>query len=175
MCRQVLTRLRAPLGAWAVRGNWENWRPSINERAFYESAGVHFLLNSSAPVGGLWLVGLDDEASGRPDLDAALRGVPRGAWTLALFHSPTYLDQAAGRCNIALAGHTHGGQVRLPFLGPLWLPRGCGRFVEGWYEERGTRMYVSRGIGTSILPIRFFCRPELDLITLTPVTPGDAS
>ena len=75
-------------------------------------------------------------------------------------------DRIAGKCDLALAGHTHGGQVRLPWLPPLWLPRGSGRFVEGWYEREGSQMYVCRGIGMSILPIRFFCRPELAVITV---------
>jgi uncharacterized protein len=67
-----------------------------------------------------------------------------------------------------LAGHTHGGQVRLPLVPVFWLPHGSGRFLEGWYTERGSKMYVSRGIGTSILPIRFRCPPELSIITLSP-------
>ena len=62
----------------------------------------------------------------------------------------------------------HTWQVRLPWLGPLWLPGDSGRFLEGWYERNGSRMYVSRGIGMSILPVRFLCRPELAIITLEP-------
>lgn len=166
--RELLARLHAPLGVWVVRGNWENWRPYRNERAFYASAGVNFLLNEARPVReGVWLVGLDDPSSGTPDLEAALRGVPLDAFTIAVFHAPAYFDdRVALRCPLALAGHTHGGQVRLPFVRPLWLPRGSGRFLEGWYEQGSSRMYVSRGVGTSMLPVRFFCRPELAIITL---------
>jgi len=72
----------------------------------------------------------------------------------------------ASRVNLCLTGHTHGGQVRLPFLKPLWLPKGCGRFVEGWYEELGSCIYVNRGLGTSLLPVRFLCRPEITFITI---------
>ena len=169
MCRALLSRLRAPLGVWVVRGNWENWRPVRGERAFYASAGVNFLLNEAHPAReDVWLVGLDDPSSGSPNLDAALKDVPPAAFTIALFHSPGYFNQVAGRCPLALAGHTHGGQVRLPFMPSLWLPRGSGKFLAGWYQRGGAQMYVSRGIGTSVLPVRFFCRPELAIITVEP-------
>ncbi len=167
MCRELLSRLRAPLGVWVVRGNWENWRPVRNERAFYASAGVNFLLNEARPVReGIWLVGLDDPSSGSPNLEAALKDVPTDAFTITLFHSPAYFDQVAGRCPLVLAGHTHGGQVRIPPLPVLWLPRGAGKYLAGWYRRRSSEMYLTRGIGTSILPIRFLCRPELAIITV---------
>ncbi len=165
-CRQLLSRLHAPLGVWLVRGNWENWRPVKGEHAFYASAGVHFLLNEARPVRrDVWIVGLDDPSTGSPNL-GALKDVPPSAFVIALFHSPSYFDQVAGRCPLALAGHTHGGQVRVPFLRPLWLPRGSGRFLAGWYDMSGSRMYVSRGVGTSVLPVRFRCRPELAILTV---------
>ena len=168
MCRTVLSRLRAPLGVWVVRGNWENWRPVTNERAFYQSTGVNFLLNENRQIGNrnLWIVGLDDAMSGRPDLETALAGVPPQAFTIALFHSPAYFDRIAGRCHLAFAGHTHGGQIKFPWLGPLWLPAGCGRYLAGWYEQQGSRMYVNRGIGTSIIHARFLSRPEIAIITV---------
>ncbi len=165
MCGEFLSRLHAPLGVWVVRGNWENWQPVRSERAFYASAGVNFLLNEARAVRpDVWLVGLDDPSSGTPNLEAALKGVPAGAFIIALFHSPAYFDEVAGYCPLALAGHTHGGQVRIPLVPPLWLPRGSGRYLAGWYRQGNAQMYVSRGIGTSILPIRFLCRPELAII-----------
>jgi uncharacterized protein len=168
-CRAFYQRLHAPLGVWFVRGNWENWKPVRRERAFYESAGVHLLLNAGQPLRpDVWIAGLDDPYSGTAKLETALAGAPPGAFTLLLFHSPGFFDQAASRVNLCLTGHTHGGQARLPFFPPLWLPGGCGRFIEGWYEESGSKMYVSRGLGMSVLPIRFFCRPELAFITIEP-------
>jgi predicted MPP superfamily phosphohydrolase len=167
--RQLYEQLHAPLGVWFVRGNWENSRPLHNERAFYQAAGVNLLVNSSASVRpDVWLAGLDDPESGVPRLDLALAGIPASAYTIVLFHSPFFFRDVAGRANLALAGHTHGGQVRIPFVKPLWLPRGSGQFLEGWYERGGTRMYVSRGLGTSGLPIRFHCRPEITIITIHP-------
>jgi predicted MPP superfamily phosphohydrolase len=70
---------------------------------------------------------------------------------------------------LALAGHTHGGQVRLPFWGPLWLAGGIGPYVQGWFSAAGSRIYVSRRLGTTLLPVRFACRPELAIISLQPM------
>ena len=165
--RVFLSRLHAPLGVWVVRGNWENMMPVSHEREFYSNAGAHLLLNTGREVReGVWLVGLDDPSSGSPDLSAALAAVPHDAFTIALFHAPGIFENSAGKFQLAFAGHTHGGQIRFPFLGPLWLPGGCGRFVEGWYEKNGSKMYVSRGLGTSILHFRFLCRPELAFVTI---------
>jgi predicted MPP superfamily phosphohydrolase len=168
-CRQVLRGLHAPLGVWVVRGNHEIWAPVEDEKGYYRSEGATILVNESTEVAdGVWIVGFDDAFAGSPDLDRALANIPQDAFKVALFHSPDFFDQVAGRCDVALSGHTHGGQVRLPLLNPFWLPPSCGRFVDGWYGQKGSRMYVSRGIGTSILPIRFLCRPEIAVIVLEP-------
>jgi predicted MPP superfamily phosphohydrolase len=167
--RPLLSRLHAPLGVWLVRGNGENEHPlpSHNEQEFYSKLGVHFLLNEARPIRpDVWLAGLDDPSSGTPNLDAALSTVPKYAYVIAAFHAPAFFDAVASRVPLVLAGHTHGGQVRLPFVPVFWLPRDSGRFLAGWYGERGSRMYVSRGIGTSFLPIRFRCRPEVSIITV---------
>jgi predicted MPP superfamily phosphohydrolase len=165
--RPLLSRLHAPLGVWLVRGNWENYRPLQNEWAFYSELGIHFLLNEARPIRrDIWIAGLDDPSNGTPNLDAALRTVPQRVYVIAAFHAPGFFDNVAGRVPLVLAGHTHGGQVRLPLVPVFWLPRGSGRFLAGWYAERGSRMYVSRGIGTSFLPMRFRCRPELSIITV---------
>jgi predicted MPP superfamily phosphohydrolase len=167
LCRPILSRLHAPLGVWAVPGNFENKRKLDNETAFYNSLNIHYLINSSQFVrSNLWVVGVDDAASGFPNLDAALAFVPQQAATLVLTHSPGYFRQAAGRCDLILAGHSHGGQIRLPFVGGLWFPKGVDGFTEGWFEKEKTRMYVSRGLGMVLLDVRLFCRPELVLITL---------
>lgn len=165
--RALLERLHAPLGVWMVRGNWELWRPAENAGEFFRSLGIHYLLNENAQLpDGLWLVGLDDPRAGQPDPERARAGVPAGAYTITLVHAPVIFDELVTHTNLVLAGHTHGGQVRLPFLPPLWLPGGTGDYVQGWYAKAGTRMYVSRGIGMSVLPVRFLCRPELTILTL---------
>jgi predicted MPP superfamily phosphohydrolase len=165
--RPLLSRLHAPLGVWLVRGNWENDRLPRDERAFYSQLGIHFLLNEASPIRpDVWIAGLDDPSTGTPILDTALKTVPQGAYVIAAFHAPAFFDTIAGQVPLVLAGHTHGGQVRLPLVPVFWLPAGSGRYLEGWYAERGSRMYVSRGIGTTFLPIRFLCLPELAIITV---------
>lgn len=169
---QLLSKLRAPLGVYATRGNWELWAPMEDEEGLYRKAGIQVLLNGSQKVAdSVWLVGLDDALAGEPDLSQAFTGLPPGAPCVALFHSPAIAGELGGRCPVALTGHTHGGQVRLPGVGALWLPPGSGPYEAGWYDVKGTRMYVSRGLGNSILDVRFLCRPELAIITLT----GDRS
>lgn len=169
--REVLRALtsKAPLGVVAVHGNWEHWRPVSDAERFYESVGVRFLGNDAARVrDDLWVVGLDDALAGEPDATKAFAKVPAGVARLAIFHSPVAAEGLAGRAQIALAGHTHGGQVRLPLFGAIWRPPGSGAFDHGWYDAGGARLYVSRGVGTSVLPVRFWCRPELAMITLQP-------
>jgi uncharacterized protein len=167
--KALYQRLHAPLGVWFARGNWENAKPLANEAAFYQSAGVHLLLNSGAQLRpDVWIAGLDDPRSGNPRVNDALAGAPPSAYTIMLFHSPGYFGHVEGKVKLVLAGHTHGGQVRLPFVKPFWLPGGSWPYVEGWYEGNGSKMYVSRGLGTSMLPIRFLCRPEVSFITIHP-------
>lgn len=160
--REVLRAMHAPLGVWAVLGNWEHWRPSGDERAFFRSAGARLLVDESARLrDDVWLVGMDDAMAGGPQPERAFRDVPPGVVTIALFHSPMAFDSTANRFDLAFAGHTHGGQVRLPFVGAWWRPYGSGDYDQGWYRRGRARMYVSRGLGTSILPVRWMCRPEL--------------
>jgi predicted MPP superfamily phosphohydrolase len=167
--RELIASLHAPLGIWMVRGNWENWRPISDEARVWEAAGAHLLVDQGRALrDDVWLVGLDDPLSGNPDLDGALRGAPAASFHLAAFHSPSLFPRIASRIDLALAGHTHGGQVRLPFVGALWLPPGSGEFVAGRYTSGAATLYVSRGIGTSVAPVRFFCRPELAIIDLLP-------
>ena len=172
-CLEVLKNMQAPLGVWIVLGNHENWTSQEVKKTYgefkdyFESAGTNFLFNSNRKIRyDLWILGLDDAMAGKPDMEAALVGVPENAYKICLFHSPAYFDEVAGKCDLVFAGHSHGGQVRLPFLKPLWLPKECDGYDKGWFEGVGSKMYVSRGIGTSIFPIRFNCRPEIAIITL---------
>ena len=171
--REVLGRLHAPLGVFVVRGNWENWNKPPNEASFYASVGATLLVNEGRLLRrDIWIAGLDDPMSGAADIGASQVGAPPDALRVVLFHSPEYFDDAAPKIDLAFAGHTHGGQVRIPLLGPLWMPPGSGRFLEGWYTTGSARMLVSRGVGTSLLPVRLFCPAEVAMVDIRPAAPA---
>jgi uncharacterized protein len=170
-----LRDLHPPFGIWAVLGNNDHWYPPAENdaavRTFFKDAGVALLVNQWGRLGKgldtLSLVGVDDPFSGYADLAAALKGTQRTPFAVLLTHSPQIIMQAdLMRFDLVLAGHTHGGQIRLPGIGALWLPVGSEDYESGWFYGQSAQMYVSRGVGTSILPFRFFCRPEIALITL---------
>jgi predicted MPP superfamily phosphohydrolase len=175
---QFLTALRdlkPAFGIWSVLGNYDHWHPLAPSkdsiRQFYNDAGAALLVNEGGRIGRgldtLSLIGVDDPFSGYANLGASLRGMQRTPFAVLLTHSPEIFMKAdLIKFDLVLAGHTHGGQVRLPGLGALWLPAGSEPFESGWFYGQYARMYVTRGIGTSILPIRLFCRPELALIML---------
>jgi predicted MPP superfamily phosphohydrolase len=161
----------------ATLGNWEHSGGidrAAAERA-YGYAGVQLLYNSVARVtrngATLALVGIDDPVAGAPDLGAALAGTRRDEPSLWLLHGPGYVDGVppgtVPHPAAILAGHTHGGQIRLPFYTP-YTPPGSGRFVAGWYSDTVAPLYVTRGIGTVGIPARLFCPPELPIFTLRP-------
>lgn len=166
---ETLKEIHAPLGVWLVEGNWEHWRPGAAARSAYAAAGAHDLTNANTRLReDLWLVGLDDAFAGNPDVARAFDGVPGGANVIVILHSPMGVYQVRGQARLVLAGHTHGGQIRLPWGAPLFLPPGSGKFVEGMYDVDGTMMYVSRGIGTSIVHARLFCPPEVAMFEVGP-------
>lgn len=173
--RDFAAESRGSLATIAILGNWEYYAGVQGDasRLAYRQAGVHFLVNGATTVnvGGapLTFVGLDDVASGRPDLPAARRSVPPGSTEIWLVHAPIFAEKppegVAARPALLLAGHTHGGQIRLPLLPPV-KPTYSGRFLEGWYRDTFAPLYVSRGIGTTGIPARFRCPAELPIFTL---------
>ena len=125
---------------------------------------VRVLVNENIEVeDNFYIVGVDDPYTMHDKLDKALQGIKEHSVIVLLAHSPEIVGKAANKVDIILAGHTHGGQVVLPLLGPLYvpLPRKYRRYVSGLFKVGETYMYVNRGIGTSILPIRFMCSPEV--------------
>ena len=173
---EFLRRLKAPHGVFAVQGNWEYWSrlEGENLRRHFAGAGVRLLINERADVEihgrPLSILGLDYPSSGDQLRRLQAQAAP-DRFNLLLSHVPGFpheqLDRSIG---LVLCGHTHGGQVRLPLLPPLYLPRFSGRFVAGLYRvgQHDTPLYVNRGIGTSVLPVRLACRPEITVIELTP-------
>lgn len=174
-CAERLRSLSAPLGKWAVPGNHDYFTGRKLAPQAYRECGFELLVNRSARVfrGGqsIQLVGVDDLKMGKPDPEAAFAGVDSRAFTLLLSHQPDFAKQTSSRrVDLQLSGHSHGGQVRLPFIGAVLTPAGGKTYVHGLYELAGrmteSYVYTNRGIGTTHLPIRFMCPPELTLITL---------
>ena len=166
---------RGTVATVATLGNWEH-DAGIGRRTAenaYGLAGVQLLYNSSARVrvgnAALTVVGIDDPVIGHPDVATAVRRLDGREPCVWVVHAPGYVDRISPngvpRPAAIISGHTHGGQVRLPYYTP-YTPYGSGRFVAGWYRDTLAPLYVSRGIGTVAIPARMFCRPELPVFTL---------
>ncbi len=174
----LLARMPRVAGAYAVLGNHDH-RPygrvsGANDvsalRHALSGAGLEVLTNAARPVcgGELFIAGVDDPATDHDDLDRALSSVPAGACCLLLSHTPDIVLRLGGhRPSLILAGHTHGGQIRLPLVGPLVtmsrLPRDK---IMGLQEFDGIPLFITRGIGYSGLTIRLGCPAEVALLTL---------
>jgi uncharacterized protein len=154
------------LGVYFVQGNWEYWEPEKELNKILKKVGIVNLTNKSIHLkDNLWFVGLDDPLSGRPNREI-YKNVPKKAKIISLFHTPILFESVKDKSHLAFAGHSHGGQVRVPFIGALWTPKGTGKYDSGWFQGGIGKMYVSRGIGNSILPIRFNCIPEVAYIKI---------
>jgi predicted MPP superfamily phosphohydrolase len=161
----------ARLGAFAVLGNHDIATDAPRLVAQLERRGIRVLRNEAAAVGDdsrrLWIAGIDDALLGTPDLDQAFAAVPPEAATLALWHEPDWAKRVARRgAFLQLSGHSHGGQIRLPFVGQISAPSGGKRFVQGLHCAAGMPVYTSRGLGVFHPPVRFRCPPEVTLVTL---------
>ncbi|QOS80944.1 metallophosphoesterase [Paenibacillus sp. JNUCC31] len=173
-CIPVLASMQAKYGKYAVLGNHDYRGRQQNEvEIMFKEAGFTLLRNSHALIeegnSRLAIAGLDDALTGRPDPAAAIRGLDNKVWKLLLMHEPDYADISAPfGFGLQLSGHSHGGQVRFPWIGALTTPRGSRKYIQGLYYagERHMPVYVNRGFGMTQLPIRFLCRPELTVFEL---------
>jgi predicted MPP superfamily phosphohydrolase len=168
--------LLGPVHKVAVLGNWEYWSGLDLEslRALYENKhNVKLLINRAAEYQfgnrTLRVIGLDDFTAGKPDM-SSLENAESRVPSIVIQHSPGWFETLAAtttdrRFTLCLSGHTHGGQATL-FGFALWMPRGSGRFTAGHHIATMCPIYISRGIGTSVLPIRFMAKPEIAVFTL---------
>lgn len=161
-----LAPLRVPM--IATLGNWEHSVAGLIERLqeIYNAFDVRLMINENLRLSsGLEVAATDDSSTGFADLGAALAGISTQPGRIFLTHAPGifYAQQVYDMpFDLVLAGHTHGGQVRLG----SWRPVTSGRYVAGYYDTMLGRAYVSRGIGTTNLPVRLMCRPELPIFRL---------
>ena len=164
--------LRAPYGVVGVLGNHDWWLDGERVRADLERAGIRVLENDAIPVAEgprrFWVAGLGDLWTRPVSIPRALAPVPADEPVLLLTHSPDVFPDVPPRVALTLAGHTHGGQVALPVVGRLVVPSRYGqRYAQGLVIEDGRALFVSPGIGTSLLPVRFGVPPEISMVTLT--------
>jgi predicted MPP superfamily phosphohydrolase len=167
----ILKDLRAPLGVYSVLGNHDWWYSGIQVRRGLEKNGIQVLENEVIhfDVRGtqLWLVGLADLWTRRQAIADTVAMVPEGAPVIALTHNPDIFPDLPRRMPLLLAGHTHGGQVRLPLIGSVVESSDFGdRYVRGHVFENNHHLFVTTGIGTSIVPVRFGVPPEIVLLTI---------
>jgi uncharacterized protein len=175
-----LARLSAPLGRWAILGNHDWWHDLVGVRRALASADIPVLENDAVHLGAagqqFWLAGIGDQEAiplghgqfrGVDDLPLTLSRIKTGDPVLLMVHEPDIFPSVPERVALTLAGHTHGGQVRLPLIWPAFVPSKYGaRYAYGHIVEDQRHMIVSGGLGTSIFPARLGVPPEIVHITL---------
>ena len=167
----ILANLEAPLGIFAVLGNHDHWYDGPRVRAAFESREIRVLEDECLRIEhgrfDFWLVGIGDLWEAKPNVGTVLDGLPEGAAAIAFTHNPDVFPEISDRVALTLAGHTHGGQVDFPFLGAPVVPSRFGeRYARGHVVEDGRHLFVTSGLGTSLLPVRFRVPPEIALLRI---------
>jgi predicted MPP superfamily phosphohydrolase len=169
---EFLTALPPGIPKIAITGNWEYWA-EIDMAAFrrqYERHDCRLMIDESMTIElrgkGLRIIGIQDLVGGRPDLNKAFSNLPDADTEIILAHCPGHRDVITTRKAVMISGHTHGGQLALPGYVPF-IPLGSGSYKRGWYETPSGPLYVSRGLGTSRVHVRFNSVPELAILELT--------
>jgi predicted MPP superfamily phosphohydrolase len=160
-----LRSLHAPLGVFAVIGNHDNWLDGKRVAAALRAAGITVLEDEVARTPTFTLAGVSDLWTAPHKLDATLAKVTGPEPIILLTHNPDLFPHVPARVSLTLAAHTHGGQVNLPLVGRLIVPSAFGqRFAAGHIVEGGRHLWVTTGVGTSILPVRFGVPPEVGVV-----------
>ena len=176
-CMEELGRLNAPLGVFAVLGNhdfWSGQEVALKIIRGLENIGVQVLRNEAIHLKrngqSLYLIGVDDYWEESYNLLKALEGVPEDACRILLSHNPDVnenIESLNERIDLIISGHTHGGQVVLPFIGALYLPSPFGqKYLAGLVRDKERKTYVSRGLGLFFVPVRINCPADVSLLTL---------
>jgi len=160
-----LKKLHAPLGVYAVLGNHDWWYDGDRVGKALTAVGIPVLENKAVRAGPIWLGGIADFWTREPDVAGTLAQVSSGDPVVLITHNPDIFPDVPSRVSLLLAAHTHGGQVRLPIVGTLITTSKLG-YNAGEYVERGRHLFVTTGIGTSIVPVRFGVPPEIVILTL---------
>ena len=174
-----LKGLRARHGVFVVLGNHDYWYDGPRVQRAFEMVGIRVLEDDVTKIErdgqAIWLAGLKDAWTNHTDIDGTLRKVTDENPVIALTHNPDLFVRIPPRVILTLAGHTHGGQVNFPFFGPTKIPSEFGkRYASGHVIENNHHLFVTTGIGTSIIPVRFRVPPEIVILTLKGGVPGGA-
>jgi predicted MPP superfamily phosphohydrolase len=168
----ILARLNASQGVYSIWGNHDLWTDVNVVGAAFERERLPVLVNQGVPISAgkdsFYLAGLDDGWSGEPDLDAALADMDAEMPVVLLMHEPDLADRYSvdGRVSLQLSGHSHGGQIRFPFVGAVVLPYLAWKYDMGLYRVNEMWLYTNRGLGVTNEPFRFNCAPEVTELTL---------
>jgi predicted MPP superfamily phosphohydrolase len=169
---EALKHLKARFGVYAVLGNHDFRVDAEAVTNALERVRIRVLRNASEKIENkgesIWVAGVDEYSYGQSDISRALKGVPNSLTRILLAHNPEIISHASKhQIDFVVAGHTHGGQVRLPYLKSLnILTQPRQEFLEGFVRDGQTQMYISRGIGKVVVPLRIFCPPEIPVYTL---------
>lgn len=172
-----LGRLRSRAGTFAVLSNHDGWLSRDRVRHALETNGVRVVEDTAVsvdtPAGAVWVAGVSDLWTGPHDLASALSAITHDTDpVLLLTHNPDVFPKVPDRVTLTVAGHTHGGQVRLPWIGAPIVPSRFGqRFAAGHIIEGGRHLFVATGVGTSIIPVRFRVPPAVTILRLEPQQP----
>lgn len=171
-CGDILRKIDAPMGCFAVLGNHDHFtNPNIVTEALSSTGRIEVLRNRSAALekdgARVWLAGVDDVTWWRARPEQALRTVPAEECTLVAVHEPDFADEMAKYpVDFQVSGHSHGGQIRMPGVGALYLPNLARKYPLGRYRIGGLQLYTNRGIGVIGVPVRLMCPPEITIFTL---------
>lgn len=168
----ILANLNARYGVYSVMGNHDYWLDIQTVQQAFNDANLPVLYNQGLVINhngaNLYLAGMDDGWSGKPDLQAALADAPADIPVILLLHEPDLIDQVSldPRVSLQLAGHTHGGQVLIPGRPPFFTPFLGKKYSQGLFKVRQAWLYTNRGLGVISVPYRINCPPEVTLLTL---------
>lgn len=170
-CARLLRQMTAPHDLWAVMGNHDEDTDRKHVTRVLQAEDIHVLANQSEAIehdgARFWLAGVNDALGGTADLSETLRRVPANEAVILLAHEPDFADEASRfPIDLQLSGHSHGGQVRIPLLPPLYLPKMAKKYVLGIYQVGPLMLYTNAGLGTVGVPARLNCPPEITLLTL---------
>jgi predicted MPP superfamily phosphohydrolase len=168
----VMAKLRAPEGVYTVLGNHDHWASTEQSVHCLNTSGHINLRHKAVPLSRdgktLWLGGAGDLWEDHVNLDQVLKDVPDDACRIVLAHNPDTADtDYTTRVDLMISGHTHGGQIRIPFIGPPWLPVKNKAYSSGFIRSQKTNVFISRGIGWAAFPMRFNCLPEIAILILS--------